>query len=1151
MSRSPYKLLDFYTREDADLFFGREAEIRRMVGEILSTRLLVLFSPSGSGKTSLIQAGVRPQLENRGFQTVYTRLGDSPLASVCRAVRRDLNLPVQAGETDLYGLLGQEIPRLQKPLVIFIDQFEEFFLVFENRQKERSAFIEQVARIKYDEALPVYLVLSLREDFFARLHEFRAAIPSIFQNNANLHLEPFDEESARQVIEEPLKTVGWSIERGLTAAIIADLSRDGRGIAPITLQLVCGSLWEAAQFGGENTLTLASYHALGGAGQILDRFVSQRLEIVANKRLSLLDRVIGALKTPDNTKRFRSIEDIKEQLGIRRPPRLQSLLDDLSANGILRHEESAGTSWYEFKHDYLVKPVGDWLVQKKERQARRRFLYAILPGIVLGLGLFIYGTLQYLTFYARYADRTYDGQEREIVITRGLPLGSPPIGTGFLESDLKDSQAKDQFKSEYSLGFSNVNDWYKIAKLLEPIESAKLFYLINKKSEAKELLSECNDYRSKELLLNMFYILDGEIKLSSILQFLDIIAERKDNWNYLPKKIIEKLRRFLINLTILSMNHPSKFFRWGATQVLGYIGCGGNNEIDALIIALKDRYFNVRWSAAYYLGELSKGGDKEINALVEVIKYGDNDARNISVMALGQIGKGKPKAILTLIAALKDRNVKVRQAAAAALGRIGKEDSRAIYDLVDAMKDEDWGVRKIAVESLGRIGTGGTKVIAALLSALEDHDEYVRKATVESLGQIGTSEPKAIAALLAAMNNDQDSIVRQAAVESLGRIGKGGPKVIAALVAAMKDKSDYVRQSVAGVLGRIAIGNQKAINAIFKDKVYSNYILQTSDAYEALFKIAKENKKTINDMINYIRDQDKYIRKVAVEVLGRIGTGELKEIATLLTALKDRDEYVRQEAAESLGRIGTGRPEEIEFLLDAMKDRDSGVRTAATKALGNIGEGEPKVIASLVAAMKDEFELVRQASAEVLGRIGNVDPKTIAALLTVIKDEYQYARQAAAEALGRIGTGGDEEIAALIAAMKDENEYVRKSSAEALGGLWQGRGDEELLKLFDHPESGYRLGAAQALAQRIDFTTRNLEMLKYLSSDEPQPTWMRLVAAGLQEKALKSGTMDKIKRLIRDDSQPVWVRLAALEVYSLILDKQQKAEAEAQEEQID
>ena len=73
--RAPYKLFDYYDLEDRGLFFGREEEVARTVGEVLSRRLLVLFAPSGSGKRSLINAGVRPKLEERGFATVTVRLG--------------------------------------------------------------------------------------------------------------------------------------------------------------------------------------------------------------------------------------------------------------------------------------------------------------------------------------------------------------------------------------------------------------------------------------------------------------------------------------------------------------------------------------------------------------------------------------------------------------------------------------------------------------------------------------------------------------------------------------------------------------------------------------------------------------------------------------------------------------------------------------------------------------------------------------------------------------------------------------------------------------------------------------------------------------------------------------------------------------------
>ncbi|MCH7674103.1 ATP-binding protein, partial [candidate division KSB1 bacterium] len=194
MSRAPYKYLDYYTYADADLYFGREKEIQRMVGEILSSRLLVLFSPSGSGKTSLINAGVRPALENIGYKTIYVRLKSEPVASVIDALAKELNLKFKSTDTspDLYDFLKRAIDQGQqkeepfKPLVLFLDQFEEFFIVFRDKPELRQEFIEQLAKIRYDVQMPVFVVLSLREDYFVNLHECRQSIPCLFQNNATI-----------------------------------------------------------------------------------------------------------------------------------------------------------------------------------------------------------------------------------------------------------------------------------------------------------------------------------------------------------------------------------------------------------------------------------------------------------------------------------------------------------------------------------------------------------------------------------------------------------------------------------------------------------------------------------------------------------------------------------------------------------------------------------------------------------------------------------------------------------------------------------------------------------------------------------------------------------------------------------------------------
>lgn len=145
MSRAPYKYLDYYTSADADLFFGREKETQMIVGEILSSRLLVLFSRSGSGKTSLINAGVVPELKRLGYETLYVRFESDPFASLQNAAREQLQY-AGAGN-DLRGLLQNVTAARKKPLVVFLDQFEEFFLVFADQPALRQDFIAQIAGV--------------------------------------------------------------------------------------------------------------------------------------------------------------------------------------------------------------------------------------------------------------------------------------------------------------------------------------------------------------------------------------------------------------------------------------------------------------------------------------------------------------------------------------------------------------------------------------------------------------------------------------------------------------------------------------------------------------------------------------------------------------------------------------------------------------------------------------------------------------------------------------------------------------------------------------------------------------------------------------------------------------------------------------------
>ena len=99
-------------------------------------------------------------------------------------------------------------------------------------------------------------------------------------------------------------------------------------------------------------------------------------------------KIFEALKTPDNTKRYRSFSDLRETLKIG-ANRLQAALQQLARLSLLRREERAGDQWYEFKHDYLVREIAAWLQARRERLAKRRLWYGLSPGVALLLGLLV------------------------------------------------------------------------------------------------------------------------------------------------------------------------------------------------------------------------------------------------------------------------------------------------------------------------------------------------------------------------------------------------------------------------------------------------------------------------------------------------------------------------------------------------------------------------------------------------------------------------------------------------------------------------------------------------------------------------------------------------------------------------------------------
>jgi hypothetical protein len=344
VNRPPYKFLDYFETEDADIFCGRDTESQIVTRLVLSYRLLTLFGPSGAGKTSLLLAGVLPRLAAEGYQHVYVRALDDPLVTLRRAVAErtgQVDEPALATLRDvLYTLLA-----LEDKLVIILDQFEEFFLRVGSQR--RNEFLTQLAETLTNPNREVRVIFTLREDYLPHLDEVRPLLPDIFGNS--FRLITLERSNARVAITEPAVRAGLSVETALVDALVGaegqrhkqagDLVEKDGHVPPAALQIVLDRLYREAIPTGhdpgdsppsDTTLTLAAYQAitheasggaeaktLRGAEAILAGYVDEGLTHLAHQPgadLLLGEAILKVMVTSQATKAALSQTEIMDGL---------------------------------------------------------------------------------------------------------------------------------------------------------------------------------------------------------------------------------------------------------------------------------------------------------------------------------------------------------------------------------------------------------------------------------------------------------------------------------------------------------------------------------------------------------------------------------------------------------------------------------------------------------------------------------------------------------------------------------------------------------------------------------------------------------------------------------------------------------------------
>jgi hypothetical protein len=420
--RFRYPGLSSFTLEQKGLFYGRRRETRELFNLVAVEKTVVLFSKSGLGKTSLINAGVTPLLLASDIYPVPIRFGNESLMpeqhfsiQLDAAWRRFRGEdPNKARDSSATETLWEQTKRcvfekngaVFTPALLF-DQFEELFTLYPQPEKRarftteladligeklpqafREALLDQLdaghldssALAEAEKAPHLKFVFSIRSDMLHFMDELSEQIPYILRSRYQLF--GLTDEQAREAITQPaalqdalFTSPPFSYSADALNEILEVLTKN-REVESFQLQAVCQAMEEriihpvegsvraahpgAPQRPGELLITPAFYGHRSGLGQILEEFYQKRLaELPEGWRKPAALLIELALINENNRRRSVDQSELLAQPDV--TPQLLRALED---KRLVRKEPRLDTFYYEISHDTLLAPI---LKFRKER----------------------------------------------------------------------------------------------------------------------------------------------------------------------------------------------------------------------------------------------------------------------------------------------------------------------------------------------------------------------------------------------------------------------------------------------------------------------------------------------------------------------------------------------------------------------------------------------------------------------------------------------------------------------------------------------------------------------------------------------------------------------------------------------------------------
>ncbi len=380
---NPYKGLHAFRESDEGRFFGRESLVAELIRRLAGgDRLVAVVGPSGSGKSSVVNAGLVPQVRKGGIGEEIEWLvaqmvpGAHPFSELEAALLRTrLDAPdsltdqLAAGDRAVLRACLRVLPGDGARLLIVIDQFEELFNLVED-SKERERFLQGLVLALGEPHGRIVVVLTLRADFYDRplqYPDFAALL-----DGAVVNVTPLASNELEAAASKPAATAGVRLEPALVARLIADVL-DEPGALPM-FQYTLTELYERRS---GDALLESGYEELGGVrGAITNRAEELYRNLKTNEQAAgrqLFLRLVS-MSGPDtwNRRRVRADEIISLDVDV---VTLQAVIDRFGAHRLLFFDRDAvtGSPTVEIGHEALLDewPRFKQWIQEADSDLRR------------------------------------------------------------------------------------------------------------------------------------------------------------------------------------------------------------------------------------------------------------------------------------------------------------------------------------------------------------------------------------------------------------------------------------------------------------------------------------------------------------------------------------------------------------------------------------------------------------------------------------------------------------------------------------------------------------------------------------------------------------------------------------------------------------